>query len=148
MGWPLWLIIAIVCLIIETFTLDFTFIMLAGGALVTTAVAVGTGNLAIQVVVFSIASVLLVLFARPWAKEHINIKGSSIGNVENHVGKPARTLTAVDSHAGRVKIGGDVWSARTDGGAIEAGADVVVVRIDGAVAVVAPPKPHESAPQD
>lgn len=142
MGWSVWLIIAIVCLIIETFTLDFTFIMLAGGALVTTGVALGTDNLAIQVVVFSVSSVVLVLFARPWAKRHINPKGSNIGNVSNQVGRPARTLTIVDSGAGRIKIGGDVWSARSAGQRIDAGTDVVVVGIDGAVAIV--DLPHAS----
>ena len=139
MGWPVWLIIAIVCLIIETFTIDFTFVMLAGGALVTTGVAFATGNLAIQVVVFSVSSIVLLLFARPWAKRHINPKGSNIGNVANQVGKPAKALTVVDANAGRIKIGGDVWSARSTGARIEPGTDVVVVHIDGAVAVVSLP---------
>ena len=141
MAWPIWLIIAIVCLIIETFTIDFTFIMLAGGALVTTGVALGTENLAIQVIAFSVSSILLVLFVRPWAKRHINPKGQAMGNVYAQVGKSAVALTVDDSNAGRVKIGGDVWSARSTGARIEADSDGVVVPIDGAVAVVEPRNP-------
>lgn len=136
MSWAIWLIIAIVFLILETFTVDFTFLMLAGGALVATGVAAGTDNLVIQIVVFALTSVLLVAFARPWAKKHINVKGPAAGNVYGQVGKSAQTLTVVDQSAGRVKIGGDVWSARSTGASIPQDTGVVVVEIDGAVAVV------------
>ena len=143
MSWLVWLIIAIVCLIIETFTVDFTFLMLAGAALLTAGVAATTGSLVIQIIAFSIISVVLVAFARPWAKRHINPKGSAMGNVYGRVGKSAKTLTIVDSDAGRVKIGGDVWSARTTGPTIAKDVDVVVVKIDGAVAVVEVRSPEE-----
>jgi membrane protein implicated in regulation of membrane protease activity len=36
-----------------------------------------------------------------------------------------------------VKIGGDVWSARSTDGVLEPGSTVIVTRIDGATAVVA-----------
>ncbi|MCF2706185.1 NfeD family protein [Arcanobacterium haemolyticum] len=136
MSWIVWLIIAVVCIIVETVTVDFTFLMLAGAALIATGVSAFTHNLIIQVVIFAIASIILVLFARPWAKNKMNPRGAQAGNVYSQVGRAARTLTLVDAHAGRVKIGGDVWSARTDDGQIPEGSDVVVVRIDGAVAVV------------
>ena len=44
----------------------------------------------------------------------------------------------VDDHDGRVKIDGDVWSARSmnPGEVIAAGEQVMVVQIDGATAVV------------
>ncbi|MFT3942719.1 MAG: NfeD family protein [Ancrocorticia sp.] len=138
MAWHIWLIIAIVCFIIETFTVEFTFLMLGGAALVATGVAFGTDSLVWQIIAFSIASVVLILFARPWAKNRINPKGPAAGNVYGQVGKSARAVTLIDEGAGRVKIGGDVWSARSTGGVINEGADVVVVAIDGATAVVAP----------
>ena len=138
MAWHIWLIIAIVCFIIETFTVEFTFLMLGGAALVATGVAFGTESLVWQIIAFSIASVALILFARPWAKNRMNPKGPAAGNVYGQVGKPGKAVTQIDEGAGRVKIGGDVWSARSTGGMINEGTDVVVVAIDGATAVVAP----------
>ncbi len=142
MAWHIWLIIAIVCFIIETFTVEFTFLMLGGAALVTTGVAFGTDSLAWQIIAFGVASIVLILFARPWAKNKMNPKGPAAGNVYGQVGKSGRSLTLIDESAGRVKIGGDVWSARSTGGTIAQGTDVVVVAIDGATAVVAPRTPQ------
>ena len=143
MSWYIWLIVAIVCFIIETFTVEFTFLMLGGSALVATGVAFGTDSLVWQVIAFSVAALVLILFARPWALKKMNPQGPAAGNVYGQVGKLARTLTGVDERSGRVKIGGDVWSARSTGGLIPERAEVVVVHIDGATAVVAP-RPTES----
>jgi membrane protein implicated in regulation of membrane protease activity len=47
-------------------------------------------------------------------------------------------LEQVDGHGGRVKIGGEVWSARSfdTERVLEAGDTARVVRIDGATALV------------
>ena len=55
------------------------------------------------------------------------------------VGRPAVTVTPVADDGGRVKIGGEVWTARTASGArIATDTPVRVARIDGATAVVEP----------
>ena len=65
-------------------------------------------------------------------------------NVAALIGRSATTITAVDDGGGRVRLGGEEWSARlapdAQGGGtrLEAGARVTVTEIDGAVAVVAP----------
>jgi membrane protein implicated in regulation of membrane protease activity len=46
-------------------------------------------------------------------------------------------MQAVSVTGGLVKIGGDVWSARSTDGVLEPGSTVIVTRIDGATAVVA-----------
>ena len=47
-------------------------------------------------------------------------------------------LERVDAHGGRVKIGGEVWSARAydEDQVLEPGARVEVAEIDGATALV------------
>ena len=59
-------------------------------------------------------------------------------NTEALEGRPAVVTEQVDAHDGRVKIGGDVWSARTmdPTQVLEPGTHVTVVEIDGATAVV------------
>jgi membrane protein implicated in regulation of membrane protease activity len=54
------------------------------------------------------------------------------------VGARATVLERVDSDGGRVRIGGEEWTARpyTDGQVFEAGAQVEVAEIRGATALV------------
>ncbi|MDO4887901.1 MAG: NfeD family protein [Actinomycetaceae bacterium] len=136
MTWTVWLIIVLVCIIIEFLTIDFSFLMLGGGALVAALISGMTDNLVIQIIGFSVSAIFLLLVVRPWIKKHFNPKGSKVGNVQSHVGRSAIALTDIDTSAGRVKIGGDVWSARTAQGSIPQGSSVVVSAIDGAQAVV------------
>ena len=86
MSWYIWLIVAIVCFIIETFTVEFTFLMLGGSALIATGVAFGTESIVWQVLAFSLAALVLILFARPWALKKMNPKGAAAGNVYGQVG--------------------------------------------------------------
>jgi membrane protein implicated in regulation of membrane protease activity len=55
------------------------------------------------------------------------------------IGSPATVIERVDSEGGRVKIGGEVWSARCfdEQSVLEAGERVEVLKIDGATALVA-----------
>jgi membrane protein implicated in regulation of membrane protease activity len=54
------------------------------------------------------------------------------------VGRTAEVLSEVTDSDGRVKLGGEIWSARTlpAGRTLEVGSLVRVIRIDGATAVV------------
>ncbi|MBR6459281.1 MAG: NfeD family protein [Actinomycetaceae bacterium] len=139
MDWLVWLVIALVCVAIEVFTTDFTFLMLAGGALVATGTAAATDNIWIQVIAFGIVAVLLLLLVRPWAKNHFNVRGSRVGSAQVLIGKKATAVTDIDESAGRVKIVGDVWSARSASGFIPQGSEVTVVELEGVTAIVALP---------
>lgn len=136
MGWEIWLLIALGCVIIECLTVDFTFLMFAGGSLFGAGVSTLSDSLVIQLVCACTVALLLLLLVRPWIKNRFNPRGSATGSVQGNVGKSARTLTAVDPTSGRVKIGGEVWSARSESGYIPEGLEVIVVDIDGAQAVV------------
>lgn len=60
MAWGIWAIIAAVLFILEVITVDFTFLMVAGGALAATGVAMATDNLAIQIVTFAAVAIILL----------------------------------------------------------------------------------------
>ncbi|MBR6458530.1 MAG: NfeD family protein [Actinomycetaceae bacterium] len=138
MSWIVWLVIAAACLAIEVITTDFTFLMLAGGALVATGAAAGTDNIWIQIAVFGVVAILLLVLVRPWAKNRFNVRGSRVGSAQVLIGKKAVAVTDVDESAGRVKIVGDVWSARSASGFIPQGSDVTVVELEGVTAIVVP----------
>ena len=55
------------------------------------------------------------------------------------VGGPATVVERVDANGGCVKIGGEIWTARSydEDASFEPGARVEVMKIDGATALVA-----------
>lgn len=64
-----WLVLFAVCLIAEIATLGLTTIWFAGGALVSTILAMCTDSFTLQIFVFSIVSLLLLFTTRPAAKK-------------------------------------------------------------------------------
>ncbi|WP_172120711.1 NfeD family protein [Actinomyces faecalis] len=149
MEWLWWVGGALVLGVIETLTVDLTFLMFAGGALGAALTAALGGPFWLQVVVFAVVSSLLLVLVRPWAKRHLQSTTPEMRtNAEALVGREAVALTVVDAHGGRVRLGGEEWSARladpdpASPGAQEArvasGTQVRVTAIDGAIAVVQP----------
>ncbi len=137
MTWMTWLIIAIVLGIIEMLTIEFTFLMFAGGALAAAIAGGFTDNVAIQIIVFALVSTILLFTVRPWARRMIDqTSPENRTNVDSLPGQIAEALTDVTARGGRVKLDGEVWSARTYGSPIPEGSIVVVSRIDGAHAIV------------
>src|SRR5699024_3140370 len=60
MAWWGWLIVAVALSGAEAIGGEFVLLMLGGGALVTTIAAIGIGSLWLQMVIFAIASLILV----------------------------------------------------------------------------------------
>jgi membrane protein implicated in regulation of membrane protease activity len=145
--WLLWLAAALGSCLVEIATVDFFFLMIAGGALVASAAAGLYAPAPVQVILFAISSGALLVTVRPplrrWAR---NTPGEPM-NVAALVGREAMVLETVTDQAGTVKLAGEVWTARTDfeHSTLEVGSDVQVVRIDGATAVVVP-SPAPPAP--
>jgi membrane protein implicated in regulation of membrane protease activity len=77
----------------------------------------------------------------PVARRHLTgPRGGAPFGIEALVGKPGYVVQEVTGRAGRVRIGGEEWTARAmdDSVVIPAGATVGVLHIDGATAVVYP----------
>ncbi|MDH6520055.1 membrane protein implicated in regulation of membrane protease activity [Streptomyces sp. SAI-208] len=112
--------------------------MLAAGA-VAAAVAAGLGgDIVVQVIVFAVVSVALIAVVRPIATRHRSQRPQLVTGVDALKGKQAVVLERVDSAGGRIKLAGEVWSARAldTGRAYEVGQEVDVVDIEGATAIV------------
>ncbi|QJC21829.1 NfeD family protein [Arcanobacterium buesumense] len=136
MAWGIWAIISAVLLILELLTVDFTFTMVAGGALAAGGVSAIGGNLVVQVVTFAIVSSLLLFLVRPWARQHINNSSKGESNVYALAGQEGIALMRIDENSGQAKIGGDIWSAKTVESPIAAEEKVVVTAVEGAQVVV------------
>jgi membrane protein implicated in regulation of membrane protease activity len=133
----IWLIAGVLLLAGEILLGDLTLVMLGVAALAAAgSAAIGAPVLA-QVVVFGAVSVGLVTLARPVLRRRLHT-GEIATNVAALVGSRAIVLQTVDANGGQVKIGGEVWSARTydETEKLEPGRSVRVMEISGATAVV------------
>lgn len=141
MEWLWWVGAALLLGLIEITTLDFVFIMFAGGALAAAGANGAGAPLWVQVVVFAVVSTVLLLTLRPPLKRYLSKGGpDTLTNAEAHVGRLASVVEEVTQVSGLVKLTGEVWTARAAEGSppLPEGATVQVVRIDGAIAVVGP----------
>jgi membrane protein implicated in regulation of membrane protease activity len=135
----IWLILGLVLIAAEVLSGEFVLLMLGGGALVAAGVSFFVGGFAVGAVVFAVASALLVFAVRPALRHRLE---RGIEHTAMHskalVGATGVVVSRVDAHGGRIKIGGELWSARASDGheVIEPGATVTVMHIAGATALV------------
>ncbi|MER6012995.1 NfeD family protein [Streptomyces bluensis] len=112
--------------------------MLAVGAVAGAVTAGLGGGVVLQVVVFAVVSVALIAVVRPIAARHRSQRPQHSTGIEALKGKHAVVLERVDSRGGRIKLAGEVWSARALDAeqAYEVGQEVDVVDIEGATAII------------
>jgi membrane protein implicated in regulation of membrane protease activity len=137
--WVGWLTVAVGLAALELVSLDLFLIMLAGGALVGTVTALAGGPVALQVVLAMISSVALLSVIRPNVVRRLHSGPDLKTGADALIGKRATVLREMSHHTpGRVKIGGEEWTAAPydEDDSIEAGEVVDVVQIKGATAYV------------
>jgi len=131
--------LALVLGAIEVISVDFVFVMLAGGAVAGSVAAAFDLPVAVQVIAAVSVAAALLLTVRPVVQRHFMVPegNSGIGAVAQ-VGRPALVLQTVTEYDGRVKLGGETWSARTapDTAVCLPGQEVWVIAIEGATAIV------------
>jgi membrane protein implicated in regulation of membrane protease activity len=137
-AWVWWLVGAAALGIPLVVTAMPEFGMLAVGA-VAAAVVAGLGlNAVIQVLTFVVVSVALIAVVRPIAARHGRQRPQLATGIDALKGKQALVLERVDGSGGRIKLAGEIWSARSldTARAYEVGQEVDVVEIEGATAIV------------
>jgi membrane protein implicated in regulation of membrane protease activity len=138
-AWVAWAIVAAILAAGEAATAALVLGPIALAAALAAIVAAAGGGVALQLVAFAVASAAALLVLRPIARRHLRTPAQIRTGTAALVGTRATVIERVDGHGGRVKIGGEVWSARTfdEDHVIEAGTRVEVLKIEGATALVA-----------
>ena len=139
--WLIWVIISIVCLILELTSGDCFILCFAIGAAVSAIVAGCGANLTVQIIVFAIVSVLSLLLVRPTLLKKLHKPNRErLSNAEAVIGQQGRVSEAIAAGGyGRVAIDGDDWKALSaDGSAIDKGTTVRVVKMDSIILTVEP----------
>ena len=139
--WLIWVIISIVCLILELTSGDCFILCFAIGAAVSAIVAGCGANLTVQIIVFAVISVLSLLLVRPALIKKLHKPNRErLSNAEAMIGQQGRVSETIAAGGyGRVAIDGDDWKARSaDGTAINKGERVRVLKMDSIILTVEP----------
>ncbi len=137
--WVVWALVAVGLAAGEVFTPGLFFLgPVALAAVAATIVAAAGLGVAVQLIVFVAGSVATLAFLRPVARRHVHLPAITRTGTDALVGQRALVLQRVDANGGRVRIGGEEWSARAyvDDVVYEPGQRVEVVKIEGATALV------------
>src|ERR671935_72717 len=96
------------------------------------------GEAAQKMVERGVGSAVRTDFGRPIARAHLRMPSQLRTGTAALVGARGVAVERIDAHGGRVKIGGEIWTARAfdEAQVIEPGARVEIVKIEGATALV------------
>src|SRR5262249_38419794 len=138
-AWVAWAIAAVLLAIAEIFTPGLFFLgPIAVAAVAATVVAALGGPAWLQIVVCGAGSFASVGLLRPIARRHLKMPHSMRTGTAALEGAKAVVLQRVDGRGGRVKIGGEEWSARSymPDEEFDVGTGGEVAQIQGATALV------------
>jgi membrane protein implicated in regulation of membrane protease activity len=138
-AWLAWSIAAVLLAAGEIFTPGLFFLGPVALAAVAGAVAAAIGAAVwLQLVIFIAGSLASLGLLRPIARAHLRMPAAIRTGAAALEGAHAVVLQRVDRDGGRVRIGGEEWSARSymPDQVIEPGTNVEVMKIEGATALV------------
>jgi membrane protein implicated in regulation of membrane protease activity len=138
-AWLIWAIAAVLLSVGEILTPGMFFLgPVALAAVAAAVIALFEVGVVGQLLAFIIGSIATVAFLRPIAKRHLHMPAAIRTGTAALEGTKAVVLQRVDVNGGRVRIGGEEWSARAymEDQVLEPGTRVEVVKIEGATALV------------
>ena len=148
--WIGWLVLAVVFIIVELLTLEFTFLMLAAGSLIG---GLGTNLLGgpwwLQIVAAAALATVLLFTIRPLLLRALRRSSPVVAtNVDALYGMGGRVMTAFRDRSGMVRLdNGETWTAVSDAdaraAALSIGDRVTVVSVRGASVAVKPAPSEE-----
>jgi membrane protein implicated in regulation of membrane protease activity len=137
-GWVIWTIVAGFLAIGEIFSLSFFLGPLAVAAALAAVAALLGAGIAVQMIVFIVASAGSLAVLRPIARRHLRTPAQIRTGTAALIGAQAVVVERVDVDGGQVKLSGEIWSARAydEDEVLEPGQRVQVIQIQGATALV------------
>lgn len=138
-AWLVWALVAVALAVGEIFTPGLFFLgPVALAAVVAAIVAAFGAGWVVELIIFVAGAVAALALLRPIARAHLRLPPATRTGTARLVGGRAVVLERVDMSGGRVKIGGEVWSARAfdESQVLEPGTTVQIAEIEGATALV------------
>ncbi|HEX9355940.1 MAG TPA: NfeD family protein [Streptosporangiaceae bacterium] len=137
-SWIVWLVLAAVLGVTEVMTTTLAFGLIAVGAVVAAVVGAAGAGLPFQLGAFALAAAGGLIVVRPIAMRHIKQPPLLRTGTSALVGRSAKVIEEITDDGGRVRIGGELWSARPydESQVIPVGSTVDVFAIEGVTALV------------
>ncbi len=134
----IWLVAAAALGAAEMLTTTLALGLMAVGALAAALTEAAGGDPLLQLAVFVAVSLAGIVLIRPVALRRLQRRSTLRTGTAALVGQTGYVLADVTPHAGRIRIGGEEWSARPydESSVIAAGSTVDVLQIKGATALV------------
>ncbi len=138
--WVIWIIAAAVLGVAELLTTTFALVLIAVGALAAALASALGGDVGIQLGAFIVVSLAGMVVIRPLGLRRLHGAPQLRTGTAALVGRTGYVLADVTPHEGRIRIGGEEWSARPydELSVIPAGSTVDILQIKGATALVHP----------
>ena len=137
--WLIWILVSVLCLIVELGSGDLFVLCFAIGALgASLTAALGLGIVP-QLISMAVCSLLSIYFIRPVALRYLHRNDENrVSNAEAIIGREGRVSQTIEVGGfGRVAIDGDDWKAKSaDGSAIPKNTKVKVVALDSIIITV------------
>lgn len=138
--WAFWLIMMLLLISIQVVTGEMTFLLISAGALTGIVADVLGAPIYAQFIIVTVIAIASLIWLRSFdTKRRENDTGPSPWSVNRYVGRVGHVTEEVTSSQGMVRIGEEIWSARSFGPRpIPAETPVVIQQIEGAIVWVAP----------
>lgn len=136
-----WIGIMVLMIILEGLTNQLVSVWFVFGALAASIFSFYIGEVNIQLYIFVGVSLILLIATRPIVKKFKATEKTVPTNADRYIGKTAVVLEDLDSAkgTGQVRVGGSIWSARSqNGGVIAKDTEVTVLEIVGVKLIVEP----------
>ncbi len=138
--WHIWIIISILLFIIEIFAPTFVAISLAIGCLASGVVAGFGFDIKIQLVAFSVGTLISFFGVRPFMIKYFHKNSDKVKtNADALVGKTGRVINTIDNSLdqGRVIVEGENWRAEAENTEIiNEGEQIEVIKVNSTVLIV------------
>ena len=133
-----WLILGVILLIGEIFTMDFSLTCIGLAAFIAAGAGWAGLNVYWQLTIFAAALIIMLFTLRPFALKHLIKSGAHFkSNMDALIGR-AVIITEVfpdDNKKGKAKIDGDEWVLHSETPLVKE-QEAVIVKVDGATLIV------------
>ena len=135
--WMIYILLAIVAVIVETFMPTFFCINFAFAGVITALISIFCRDFYITMAIFLVLSLISILFIKPMLIRYFKI-GAKADFDEQYIGKIVKVIETITQNSGAVTIYDERWEARVkvDNQTIEKGCDVKIIGNDSLILFV------------
>lgn len=137
MLWETFTIAGLIFIILEMVVPSMFFLNLAVAAIITALAAIWIANWTVLIIIFTVLSIVSILFLRPLLIKNKKDKESQTGMESKYIGKIVKVIEPITKFSGAITIYDERWEARVDSDeTIPVGSEVRIIKNESLVLTV------------